>query len=242
MSLIVQCAYCTEENGKLKYLKECLESLFDTTNMDRHTLIIINNSPFAEAKEYLANLLLLKPFKLITPKTNLGTAGGINLGLRERKTAQVCLKCDDDLTWGQNGWADELEDTIKEKPEIGILGLKRDDVYGEMIEDGKFLWCHDIFGTCTAYNPLMLDKVGYLVQISNFYGYDDTLISVRSEVAGFKNAFMKDIKITNLDLVETEYTRWKRREAGIYLGEVGPLCDGYRNGTISIYDDGSFGV
>lgn len=240
MSLIVQCAYCTEENGKLKYLKECLDSLFDTTDMDRHTLIIINNSPFREVKEYLSELLLLKPFKLISPETNLGTAGGINLGLRERKPGQVCIKTDDDLTWGQSGWADELEQTIAEKPEIGILGLKRDDVYGNMEEDGKLLWCHDIFGTCTAYNPLMLDKVGYLVQISNFYGYDDTLISVRSEVAGFKNAFMKNIKITNLDLLETEYTRWKRREAGIYLGEVGPLCDGYRNGTISIYEDGGF--
>lgn len=232
------CSYNTEENGKLSLLKQTLDSIFATVNFDNHRLFVINNSPDHKPTVlFLNGLLLERPFRVITPSHNLGTAGGINLGIRERKSGEVVIKTDDDWSTEHRGWADELEQMIAKKPEIGILGLKRDDVYGEMKEDGKLLWCHDIFGTCTAYNPAMLDKCGYLNQFST-YGFDDVLISVRSEVAGFKNAFMKDIKITNLDLVETEYTRWKRREAGIYLGEVGPLCDAYRNGTLSIYDDG----
>jgi glycosyltransferase involved in cell wall biosynthesis len=236
------CSYNTDENGKLSCLKQTLDSIFATVDFDSHRLIVINNSPDHKPTVlFLKGLLLERPFRVITPPHNLGTAGGINLGIRERKPGEVVIKCDDDWSTEHQGWADELEKMIVKKPEIGILWLKRDDVYGEMVEDGKILWCHDIFGTCTAYNPAMLDKCGYLAQFSN-YGFDDVLISVRSEVAGFKNAFMKDIKIKNLDLVETEYTRWKRREAGVYLGEVGPLCDAYRNGTIDIYDDGGFPV
>lgn len=236
MALIVQCWYCTEDNGKIKYAKECIESLFDTVDLKKNRLIIVNNSQWQPAIDYL-NAIKKKNVSVIHQSENIGTARGINLGLYQRKPKEVVIKCDDDLTWSISGWVELMESEIAKNPNIGILGLKRDDVYGQMIEDGDLLWCHDIMGTCTAYNPLMIDTIGGLLQFSN-YGFDDCVYSVRSEAAGFKNAFMKNIKITNLDEGGTAYTEWKKKEAGIYLQEASIYMDMIREGKVSYYYNG----
>jgi hypothetical protein len=168
---------------------------------------------------------------------NIGTARGINLALRQRNPGEMCIKSDDDLSWDAPGWVEKMETEIKKRPIIGILGLRRDDVYGEMKAEGNLLWCHDIFGTCTMYNPKMLDEVGLLQQWGN-YGYDDSCISVRSEAAGFRNAFLSTVKITNLDLKETPYTEWKRRQAGIYAQEAGIYMSMVASGELSYFYDG----
>lgn len=234
--MIAMCAYCTEENGKLKYLKETLESIAKTVDLTKHRLFIIDNASTQETVDFLLNWYGQHPCTLIQNKTNLGTARGINLALKERKPGEPCVKCDDDWSTGHVGWVEEMEAQIAANPQIGILGLKRDDVYGQMVEDGELLWCHDIFGTCTMYNPAMVDKIGGLVQFSN-YGFDDCVYSVRSEAAGFKNAFMKNIKIVNLDEGGTEYTEWKKREAGIYLQEASTLMDLIKKGELDYYYD-----
>lgn len=237
MALIAQCFYCTEENGKLKYAKECIQSLLETVDLTKHRVIIINQNSFDEAAKWLSNTANENTdLSIIHLKENIGTARGINLALKQRKPNEVVIKCDDDLTWGKTGWVEDMEKAIADNPEIGILGLKRDDVYGEMIPDGDLLWCDDIMGTCTAYNPLMMDKIGGLTQLSN-YGFDDTIYSVRSLAAGFKNAFLSTVKITNIDEGGTEYTEWKKREAGIYIQEASIYMDMIENGKISYYYD-----
>jgi GT2 family glycosyltransferase len=240
------CLYATEENGKLKYVKQCLESLCDTVDVYKHRIHLINNSQFKEAKEYISSYK--SKMTIVNLNKNVGTAKGINLALILRREGEVCIKCDDDLTWSELGWVEKMEQAIKDHPEIGICGLKRDDITQNpkhkdpnfrTIIEGDIEWCHDIMGTCTAFNPLMLDKIGYMVQPS-VYGFDDTIMSVRSEAAGFRNCFLPKIKITNLDEGGTEYTEWKKREAGIYLEEVSLLCDYYKSGKLDVYYDGGF--
>lgn len=241
----MMCAYCTEENGKLDCLKETLNSLKRTVDWTKHRLIVIDNGNLKEAKEFLRNFELYiigqsettettLGLSVIDPGKNLGTAEGINLALKERQPGEYVIKCDDDWSTETVGWVDMLEATMIEHPEIGILGLKRNDVYGNFDKQGELWYNDDIFGTVTMYNPKMLDKIGYSCS-PGLYGYDDVLISVRSIVAGFKNAFRVDIPIKNIDLVTTAYTEWKKREAGVYLQEVSALCEMYRNGTLDVY-------
>lgn len=237
MSLIIQCWYCTEENGKFKYAKPCVESLMQTVDLTKHRLVIIDQNSCAEAKEFLSWLSKKEGITVITLSENIGTAKGINIGLRMRQENETCIKCDEDLTWESSGWVDEMEAEILKNTNIGILGLKRDDVYGEMRPEGNLLWCHDIFGTCTMLNPLLIDKIGYYYT-PGLYGFDDSLISVRSEAAGFKNAFMKDIKIVNLDVDGTPYTEWKKKEAGIYLQEVGIMMEMIKKGELTYQYEG----
>jgi len=226
-ALLAMCAYCTPENGKEKYLIQTLESLRATVNFDKHRLIVINNGMDVEC-------LHQDWFKLLEPGKNLGTAEGINLALRERENGEPFVKTDDDVEWLSSDWVDDMVRVLCEHPEIGILGLKRDDVYGELIEDGELLWNGDIMGTCTMFQPEMLERVGAMVQFST-YGYDDCIMSVRSEAAGFKNAFMKNIRIVNLDEGGTEFTEWKKREAGLYMTEASIYMDKIRNGEIDYY-------
>lgn len=236
MALIIMCAYCTEENGKLKYLKQTLESLASTVN-GKHRVFIINNFQYQPAIDWLNqfNVYGMPDWKIIYSPTNLGTAMGINLALKERRLGEYCIKCDDDWTTEHVGWVEEMEAQIEANPQIGILGLRRDDVYGELIPDGELFWNRDIMGTCTMLNHRMLDKVGYYFQPSGTYGYDDSILSCRSEVAGFKNAFMRNIKIKNLDEGGTEYTEWKKREANTYAQEAGIIMDMYRSGQLDYY-------
>lgn len=246
MSLIIQCWYCTEENGKFKYAKKCVESLMETVDLSKHRLVIINQNSCAEAKEFLSWLANKQGITVVNLSENIGTARGINIGLRMREPGEMCIKCDDDLTWESKGWVEELEAVIKKRPDIGILGLKRDDIWQKPGHenpayrtkmDGMVEICPDIMGTCTAYNPLMLDKVGFLSQPSN-YGFDDSIISVRSIAAGFINGFLPHIKIVNLDEGGTEYTAWKIKEAGVYLTEACEYMDLIKDGTIPYYYDG----
>lgn len=199
--------------------------------------MVINNSCSDETETFLDSIQAEFDVNMtvLHLKENVGTARGINMAIAVREPGEIVIKTDDDLTWCEKGWVERMESAMT--GEIGILGLKRDDVYGEMVEDGGLLWCHDIMGTCTAYNPLMLDKVGFLSQPS-VYGFDDTIFSVRSEAAGFRNAFLKDERIVNLDEGGTGYTEWKKQEAGVYLHEVGLAMQMIRDGKLSYYYNG----
>jgi GT2 family glycosyltransferase len=243
-ALLVMCAYSTAENGKLKYLKQTVSSLLYTVDLSKHMLVIVNNSTWKEGVSYLNTL---KGVTVLHQKENLGTARGINIGIRMRQEGEIVIKCDDDLTWGESGWVEKMEQAFITDPKLGIVGLKRDDIPQNTrhpnpelrtVKKGDIEYCHDIMGTCTAYNPKMLDKCGYLFQHSPHYSFDDNNISVRSEAAGFRNAFLWRIPIVNLDEGGTEYTEWKKREAGVHIQEHSIAMDMIKNGQLSYYWDG----
>lgn len=238
MTILAMCVHCTDENDKLKYVKECLSSLLDTVDLRKHNLHIINNRSNIETTDYLLDFIRKNDVGAFhNLKTNIGTAAGINLAIKSRLPNQVVIKCDDDVKWHQSGWVEELEQVFIDNPEIGICGLKREDVYGDFTENGKLLISDDVMGTCTAFNPLMMDKVGLMIQPS-IYGFDDNLYSIRSIAAGFKNCYLPHIGITHLDEGGTAYTDWKKREAGLYLNEVSNLINMYKTGQLSPYHDG----
>lgn len=224
----------TKDNDRFKYTVACLISLTETVDLNKHTVHIVNQNSYKDCTDYLIEECKAKGFILYNLPENIGTANGANLVISKRLPNEVIIKADNDVVWHKVGWADDLESTINSHPEIGILGLKRDDVYGEFTEVGDLLYCDDIMGTCTAFNPALLDKVGVMVQPSN-YGFDDVLMSVRSIAAGFKNAFLHKIKITHLDDGKNPYCDWKKREAGVYLQEVSHLCEIIRSRQLSYY-------
>lgn len=248
MALIVIAAYDTIENDRTKYTKECLTSLLDTVDFYKHRIIIIDNNSCDETKQLWHNWADV--FEL---SKNIGTANAVNFGLKRRNENEVVIKMDNDCVVHQWRWVDEMEAIIQDNPKLGIVGLKRDDVWQsptnpdpryrtilETLSNGvEIEICDDIMGTCTAYNPLLLDKVGYLSQPS-LYGFDDVLISARSIAAGFTNCFLPKIKITHLDDYKNPYSDWKKREANIYLEEVAELCKLYKEGKLSYYYDGGF--
>jgi len=248
MALLAMCFHDTKENERSQYSEKCLASLVKTVNIPAHRIFLIDNQSCKKTKDMLIDMYLGYPsnVSIIGCKNNIGTAAGINKALIQRDKKEVCIKIDNDIIWREKGWVDKMVSAIYANKDIGVLGLKRDDVwqrpdhenpaYRTTIE-GELEICKDIMGTCTAFNPLLLDKVGFLQQPS-VYGFDDVLMSARSYAAGFRNAFLPSIKIVHLDPCTSEYSEWKRQEAGKYIGEVSKLCDLIVSGKADYYYDG----
>ena len=257
---IVMASYVTKTNGRLEYAKETLFSLLDTVNFNIHELFISDNNSCEDMvkfynvfSDFFNEKFPIENLKISYNDSNLGTAEAVNLGIRQRKENQFVIKVDSDVTIGKSFWVEEMEECFARYPRLGILGLKRTEVIQKADHENpeyrtKLVsvphkrgqkWiilelCNDIIGTCTMFSPKLLDKVGYLYQPSN-YGWDDVLMSIRSEKAGFENAFIPHIPIVHLDNGEGDYARQKEKEAEKTIGEFDEIAKDYKKGIRDIY-------
>lgn len=231
MSLIAMAVYSTEENKKDDCLLKTLNSLADTVDFTKHTLMLSVNGYTEETKAILWGFQDII-HKIFWNETNLGTAEAINLVWRNRLPGQHAIKMDDDVVIHSSGWVDEMEEAILREPQIGQIGLKRKDCWenpshtnpdfkselamlpqspGErwiIVEKVKH-----VIGTCVMHSSALLDKVGMLRQLS-LYGYDDVIMSHRSHIAGFYSCFLPHVEIDHIDTGQSEYQSWKEKHSG----------------------------
>jgi GT2 family glycosyltransferase len=159
---------------------------------------------------------------------------------------------DNDVIIHSSGWVDELEDAIERDPRIGIIGLKRKDLFENPIRNDGYKselrmlnpihgekWIiveevQHVMGTFQMYNYRLIDKIGGMMQ-PGLYGFDDSLAAVRCKIAGFKNCFLPHIEIDHIDNLETPYWNEKRELAGKDMSEYNRIKDAMYLGTESIY-------
>ena len=184
---------------------------------------------------------------------NLGTANAISLCWRNRKKNQHCVKMDDDVIIYSDTWIDQMEEVLERQPKIGIVGLKRKDLEespknnithfrSELVmldhERGQ-KWIvvervKHVFGTVQLYNSSFLDKVGYLTQPTQ-YGFDDSLMAARCDIANFVGVFLPHIEIDHIDIGGNNYTHEKAKHAGETMEIYSRWRDEYYNGMRDIY-------
>lgn len=257
-ALLVMAVYSTETNGRYEYTEQTLNNLLISVDWNRHRMIIIDNGSDGKTKSLLENYTC-STCKIITHSENIGTAKGVNEGIKQRGNGEYVIKLDNDISIGSKGWVDEMEEAIDREPSIGILGLKRKDLIqtqwhadpnfrseGIMLphESGqRWIWVertNDVMGTCTMLNWRLLDAIGYYYQGSWLYGMDDTLMNLRAHLAGFSTCFLPHIDIEHLDRGDNAYTQEKQRSAGSIWGEYEVLHREYIDGIRGIYEDGGF--
>lgn len=254
MALIAMAVYDTEENKRLELTKRTVDCILKTTDLNKHRLVIIDNDSCKQAKDYLM-ALNIPTATLITMSENVGTAKAINVAWLMRKPGEHCIKIDNDVEIHYNGWVDDMELYLERDKSIGQIGLKRKDCWENPRHENDFYrtelymlphiggerWliaeqANHIMGTCVMHSSDLLDKVGYLFQPS-LYGFDDSLMSLRANKAGFKTCFIPHIDIDHIDPGQTPYQSWKEKRAGNDMAEYERYASGILNGTIKYYFD-----
>jgi len=247
MSLIIMCCYDTEENGRSEYTHQTLESLWSTVDFTKHELVVVDNGSCEATKRLLRKAKEREGHTLITLSENIGTARGINMGLKLRKTGEHAVKIDNDVVIHQQGWVEEMEEIFRREPKAGIVGFKRKDLQwdGELVmlphiagekwvvvEKGVY-----IMGTVTMLSSGLLDRIGGFIQVG-VYGFDDTLFSLRSSLSGFQNYYLPSVNIDHIDNGNNPYTQEKHNQAAEAWAGFEELHKGYVDGTIDLYYEG----
>jgi len=268
-ALIAMCCWDTDENKRSAFTYDTLQSLLDTVDFNKHRLIIVDNNSCETTKQILTAFMELfadmYPNKnevyvpeIITLPENIGTAEAINKAWRTRRPGEHAIKMDNDVVIHEQGWVDLMEHAIERMPTIGIVGLKRNDLWEcPDHEDPNFRsklmfvpherghrWItfekvHHVIGTCQMFSSALLDKIGYLYQ-PGLYGFDDSLAAYRCHMAGFISGFLPSVEITHLDPGGDGYYDWKQKEAEKGGADFQKIKDEYLSGERDIYYDPRF--
>jgi len=87
------------------------------------------------------------------------------------------------------------------------------------------------------YSADLIKKIGGLEQMDGLYGFDDSIASLKSELAGFSNAFLSHIKIDHIDTAENKsYTDWKSKYADGMWAKFHEVTEDYKNGVRDLYN------
>ena len=257
MALIVMAVHDTVENNRTQYTRRTLYSLQETVNFAVHRMVIVDNGSCEATKKFL-HLMTGGGTTVITNKTNVGTANAVNQGLRLRVPNEYVIKMDNDVVIHTQQWVEVMQDVMQRMPTIGILGLKRVDLLEtpysiNPLQRSRLLmvpqtigqrWriveeCKHIMGTCTMLAPALLDRIGYFYQMGSLYGFDDSLMCVRSKCAGFINCFLPHIDIDHIDTGSAvDYIKWKEGVAHNVLSLYAAEEAAYYNGVKDVYYDG----
>lgn len=234
MALIAMAVWDTEENGRTELTQRTLLSLFSRTDTERNPIIVVDNNSCRATKELL-NFYQYDTREIndvIHLPENVGTAKAINQAWARRKPGQHCVKMDNDVEIETNHWLETLEECVEREPTIGIAGLKRKDCIetpwhtDPWYKSELMMLPHElgqrwlivekvnhVMGTCQLYSSACLDKIGFLYQMDQLYGFDDALASIRAQLAGFIAVHVPHIEIEHIDPGGTDYTTWKTRAA-----------------------------
>lgn len=259
MALITMAVHDLPDNNRDWMTAATLQSLLKTVDFSRHRMFISVNAGTEKTWAAIWDFVdtLKDAVAVVDNGDNIGTARAINKGWKTRKPGEMCVKMDNDVTFGRlsNGWLDVMEEAVQRDPQIGIIGLKRNDLL-ESLNSKEPRWksvskelphepgqmnitvevVEHVMGTCQGFNPALLDKIGYLYQ-PRLYGFDDSLAAFRCLAAGFYSCFLTNIEIHHIDTGGTRYQEWKHRVSGEDMAEYNRLKDGYLSGRISPYYD-----
>lgn len=261
MSLISMAVYDTVENERTKYTKRTLDGLLQSVNWaNGHRLIIVDNNSCVSTQLLYKSYIGLPGthnWTVIYNRENLGTAEAINLAWKQRRIGEHCIKIDNDIIIHDlnRDWVEQLESVVAIDPKIGQVGLKRVDCIETTEHPSIFYrsklrqlshkngsrWIvveeqMHVMGSCVLHSSALLDKIGYLFQVG-VYGFDDSFMSFRAQIAGFKTVMLPHILIEHIDTGENPYQKVKEAQANevFQSGEYKKILEGYRNGTKSIY-------
>lgn len=256
MALCAVVCYDPPGEPRTTLMYDALCCIGRTVDWSRHRMFVVSNGLCDESRIIAEKIVhgYGDAWTFIENGQNIGTARAINRAWQHRKPGEHCAKIDSDVLIHESGWLDKLEGCIARDPQIGIIGLKRKDCAenpwapeGDWSQSKLTMlphvpgspWLvvekvHHVMGTACLFNSLLLDKIGYLIQMGK-YGFDDALAAVRCEVSGFYNCFYPHYNIDHPDPGHSRYQKWKERYSGDRINKYFAYVNCYRSGEKSVY-------
>lgn len=121
-------------NGE-SVLEACLTAVFNHSQPHLQEVICVENNSQDGSRQLIATQF--PQVTLLPQPTNLGFAGGVNVGLRAAKTELLVLLNQDCLV--QPGWLTALCQAVQTDPSLGIVGGKIVNSDGSLNHAGAFL-------------------------------------------------------------------------------------------------------
>lgn len=114
-------------HGQLALTRKCIASVVKHTDVP-YRLILVDNGSTGGIPAYFRSLKKRPNVKVITNKTNLGFAAGVNAGIRASR-GEDCVLLNNDTKVGE-GWLRRLLAVAASDPTIGAVGPLSNNVSG----------------------------------------------------------------------------------------------------------------
>jgi GT2 family glycosyltransferase/acetyltransferase-like isoleucine patch superfamily enzyme len=188
-------------HSNVVWLEQCLKSIKNTTNPSLTEILVIENGATEEVEKVLDGLEWIK---VLHNDTNVGYIRAINKGIVEANNPYVIIMNDDVLV--TYGWLDELFNTMRSNPDVGLVGpitnagngIQTIPISYSKIEDfpnfarktlGKNIEVSysvpRITGFCTLISPKLIEEIGGLDPRFGIGNYDDDDFCNRAKLSGY---------------------------------------------------------
>jgi GT2 family glycosyltransferase len=190
--------------NRLDDLKETVKNVLEYRNSLNKIFIIDNNSN--DGTDIWLNSLNDDIFTVVLSKTNLGVAGGRNIGI-EKSDADILVFLDDDAIFNiANNPFLIVQDEFNKDESLGIIAFKITNYYSKKVQRYEFPFadkridedkrnmCAYYVGAGHAISKEVFEKCGVYPE-DYFYGKEELDLSLRAINNGFKLVYNPSIEI-----------------------------------------------
>lgn len=228
--------------NQAKYLRSCVESIGEHTDLP-YEIIIVDNGSTDETADYLKEIGSQVRYRILAD--NHGFAGAVNIGLMMAKGTTLLLLNNDTLV--TDNWLDNMLACLNSESKIGMVGPVTNYISGDQQIDVPYSDIVDMYefarrnnelnparwirtdrltGFCLLFRRELLEKVGYLDEGFEVGNFEDDDFNIRVRLQGYSMVIAKDSFIHHFGSVSMKATGQQfesinERNMRFYMGKWG---------------------
>ena len=193
--------------NQLDYCRQCVDTILANTRQP-YRLILVDNGSTDGVAEFFDSV---PGAEVVHAGSNLGFAGGVNLGLARAEGHVLLLNSD---TLAPEGWLERLEGALEQADDIGLVGPMSNYVSGgQQIDDLEFDSMDDInafarelaqrnrgklreaarlVGFCLLIRDKAFKELGYFDESYGIGNFEDDDYCLRAIRAGYRLCIAED--------------------------------------------------
>nr|WP_246627946.1 glycosyltransferase family 2 protein [Paenibacillus oenotherae] len=194
--------------NQVEYLKQCVDSINDHTDLP-YEIIVVDNASADGTANYLRGLGGQVRYRIL--EENRGFAGAINVGMMMAKGRTILLLNNDTIVTDR--WLNNMLDCINSDPNIGMVGPVTNYISGDQrievpykhvgeiqafaqqfnVQDrAKWQRTDRLTGFCLMFRRELWDRTGFLDEGFALGNYEDDDYNIRVRLQGYTLVVARD--------------------------------------------------